>query len=529
MPQNKKPRNKKYAFSGKQQRMSNPKKILEQFHTQIGQLYRQQQIQEALNLSQQALQKFPNDINLLKNAGAFAGMVDNRILLEKYTLQALKINPDDADAHNNLALLLAEQKQFEKAIEHYQLALEITPNLADVHNNLAVSLVEQKQFEKAHQHYQTALKINPNYISPQWNLSLLQLTQCNFTQGWQNYESRYHKDHKGHKLTGTTPPKTSIPHYQGKDLKGKSLLIYHEQGFGDVIQFIRYLPLLKIQKGVANIALVCNLSLKKLFSTTDCIDHLLDEDEFNRGNLQGMDYWIFIASLPLHFNTTLETIPNQLPYLSSPQTDQNNWQSKLPQNLNNSFNIGLVWKGRAAHANDRNRSLPSIQILKPLWQLAEHRKKNNQSQLSFISLQKGNGEAIKPPPDQPLIHLGNQIQDFADTAAIVSQLDLVICVDTAIAHLTGSLNIPCWVLLPDCGTDWRWMLDRTDSPWYPNTMKLFRQQTDGDWDGVVAEVCKALSDLNIPMPQNTKPRNKKDAFSGKQQRMSNPRKTSTQR
>ena len=215
-----------------------------------------------------------------------------------------------------------------------------------------------------------------------------------------------------------------------------------------------------------------------------CIDHVLDKNEFASAKVEGLSCWVFIMSLPLHFNTTPKTIPNQLPYLISPQAEQNSWKDKLPQG----FNIGLVWKGSNVHQNNINRSLPSIKILKPLWQVAE--------KFHFISLQKGSDEeeTQNPPTDQPLIHLGGEIQDFADTAAIVSQLDLIICVDTAIAHLAGSLNVPCWVLLPDYNTDWRWMIDRESSPWYPDTMRLFRQTTDGDWNEVIDRVVVCLKE-----------------------------------
>lgn len=198
-----------------------------------------------------------------------------------------------------------------------------------------------------------------------------------------------------------------------------------------------------------------------------------------------MDYWMFLLSLPGCFNTKIDTIPNQLPYLSSPQIEREKWKHKLPNSDNNSFNIGLVWKGGSVHKDDVRRSLPSIKTLKPLWQVATH--------INFISLQKGTGEygAKNPPIDQPLTHLGADIQDFSDTAAIVSQLDLVICVDTAIAHLAGSLNIPCWILLPDRIADWRWMLDRKDSPWYPNA-RLFRQITEGEWDETIVRIADAL-------------------------------------
>jgi ADP-heptose:LPS heptosyltransferase len=148
--------------------------------------------------------------------------------------------------------------------------------------------------------------------------------------------------------------------------------------------------------------------------------------------------------------------------------------------------IGLILKGSNSHKNDANRSLSNLKTLAALWQIPD---------IAFISLQKGQGEeqALNPPAAQPILALGSQIEDFADTAAIISQLDLVICVDTSIAHLAGALNKPCWVLLPAIGTDWRWLLERNDSPWYPGVMRLFRQQTDGDWATVVNEVALALT------------------------------------
>ncbi|MBA5248044.1 MAG: tetratricopeptide repeat protein [Gammaproteobacteria bacterium] len=515
MAKNKKPHEKNTLSQASNNSQGNTKKLA-QFKTQIITLYQQGKTQAALQLSEQALEQFPQDLTLSRNAVGFADILGNSILFEKYTLQTLKINPNDADmhynlanvlrgkgqltdaqthyrtalklnpngadAHNNLANILKDQGQLTKAKTHYQAALQIHPNYVDAHYNLANLLQDQKQFTEAQTHYQTALKLNPNYVTTHWDLSILFLTLGNFQQGWKSYEFRYHPNRKNNQ---STPLKTSIPHYQGEDLNGKNILVYREQGLGDEIQFIRYLPLLKSQKGVKRITLVCKPALKKLFSSMACIDHLFNEEELKHTDTQGLHYWVLNMSLPLHFNTTINTIPNQLPYLSPPQQEQDNWQNKLPSG----FNIGLVWKGSSKHKNDKNRSLPSLKTLAPLWQT-----KNN---LNFISLQKGAGEeeAQNPPFNQPLTHLGNQIQDFADTAAILPQLDLVICVDTAIAHLAGALNIPCWVLLPDYRTDWRWMLDRTDTPWYPNTLRLFRQTTDGDWDGVIDKVVEALYHL----------------------------------
>ncbi len=485
----------------------------DEFNTDILQLYNQGDTKAALQLSKQALKLFPKNANLLENASGFAGMLNETTLAKKYALKSLEINPNNANTHNNLGLLYKIQKRFDKAQQYLEKALLLDPNHSEVHNNMGLLFQEQQQFDKAqqcyekalkidpshinahnelanllktkkqfsaaHAHYKTILKLDPNNAGAKWSISLLQLITGDFKQGWENYEYRYHKDKKNKVVA---MPDISSPQYQGEDLKGKNILVYFEQGLGDEIQFIRYLPLLKTQKGVRGIILVCKPPLKKLFSSMSCIDYIFDKDEINKISIQKLNYWVFIMSLPLHFNTRIQTIPNQLPYLSSPKIEQDKWKDKLPQG----FNIGLVWKGESRYRDDVNRSLPSIKILKPLWQVAEN--------IHFISLQKGTDEeAQNPPTDQPLTHLGDEIQDFADTAAIVSQLDLVICVDTAIAHLAGSLNIPCWLLLSDCNSDWRWMVNKESSAWYPEIMKLFRQTTNGDWGEVVTKIATALT------------------------------------
>jgi len=514
---------KEYAFKSAKRPSNNAKKVIERFNSQIFELYQQNKTQEALMLSQQALKQFPNDPMLLSNAGAFALLLNNLIIAEKYLKKTISIDPNNIRAHNNLANLFQQQKHFVKAQTHFKNALKISPNFIDSHYGLANLYLEGKDLNKAKEQYQktlkldpnhinayknlaevykkqkhlneaqgcyqTILKIDPNDVNAQSNLSVILLSLGRLQLGWQTYESRYHTDIKNQQ---SFFPNIDIKQYNGEDLNGKNLLIYPEQGFGDEIQFIRYLPLLKSQKGVKEIMLICKPGLEALFNSMECIDYLFNVETFQKiDNLQGIDHWMFIMSLPLHFNTTLETIPNSLPYLSSPQEKQDKWKDKLPQGVN----IGLVWKGRKIHKNDEIRSLSSIKTLKPLWDLKE--KLKDKVNLNFISLQKSEGEeeAQNPPTDQPLIHLGTDIQDFSDTAAIVSQLDLVICVDTAIAHLAGSLNTPCWVLLPYYGTDWRWMEDRDDSLWYPDITTLFRQSQEGDWSEVVQNVTNTLENL----------------------------------
>ena len=193
-----------------------------------------------------------------------------------------------------------------------------------------------------------------------------------------------------------------------------------------------------------------------------------------------------LLSAPFHLRTTLDIIPRALLLKPEPSLVAQ-WGERLAA-LPGNFRIGLVWKGNPKHHNDAYRSLPSLSTLAPLWSLPD---------VSFVSLQKGQGEdeALSPPVGQPLLHLGTEVSDFADTAAIISQLDLVICVDTSTAHLAASLGKPCWVLLPGRDIDWRWMHERSDSPWYPHTLRLFRQRVNEAWDATVERMRQACFEM----------------------------------
>jgi hypothetical protein len=345
-----------------------------------------------------------------------------------------------------------------------------------VHCVLGVALKELGHLDGAVASFRRALEINPDLAEAHLNLSSLLLSLGQYADAWPKYETRYHTNINGRYVI---LPDVSFPQWQGEPLTGKSLVIWPEQGFGDEIQFARYIPLLKI-RGVSRITLVCKSPLKALLGTLEGVDAVVSQSE--AASLPFHDYWTFSMSLPLHFATTVETIPSGLPYLSVLPERLDVWRDRLPTG---GLKVGLVWKGSAGHKNDANRSLPSLSTLATLWSVPG---------VTFVSLQKGQGEeeAATPPAGQPIVNMGSGIQDFADTAAIVAQLDLVICIDTAIAHLAGALGKPCWVLLPASGTDWRWLRERTDSPWYPDVMRLFRQTKADDWAATIGEVAQTL-------------------------------------
>jgi len=335
-----------------------------------------------------------------------------------------------------------------------------------------------KREEEAEHSFRTAITLNQEYAMARYNLSYLLLRQDRFDEGWCCLESRNWYDAKN----------LVCPRWNGESLARKSLLIIYEAGYGDVIQFCRYVSVLK-EQGAGLITMICHPPLKRLLSTMDGIDRIFSYDE--KIPALECDFWTPLLSIPNHLKTNIDTIPAKTPYLEAPINEIKKWSRLLPKD---GLNVGLVWKGNPLFENDADRSLPSLDVLAPLWDV---------DGVNFISLQKGAGEieATNQTSELALINLGCQLEDFTDTAAVIMNLDLVICVDTAVAHLAGALGKPCWVLLPDYKTDWRWLKVRADTPWYPKTMRLFRQSTMGDWATVVREIVCALNQLVVNIHQ----------------------------
>jgi len=389
--------------------------------------------------------------------------------------RAIELNPDEPGTHNNLAILLSSTRRFGEAEAAFRHAIELKPEFAEAHNNLGNLLKEMGRLEEAEATYHDALDLKPDFTDAKLNLGLLLLALGRYADAWPWHEARHFPDSKARRAM---QPPFAFPQWQGEPLAGKSLVVVLEQGAGDNIQFVRYAPLLRA-RGVARLTFVQPSAFIPLQATADGIDFLVTDPT----TVERHDYWVFPLSLPLHLGTTLNNIPDTLPYLWALPERIERWRPRLPAG---GFRVGLVWKGNPDHQNDANRSLAHLSLFAPLWSVPG---------VSFVSLQKGQGEdeARQPPPGQPLVHLGDDIADFADTAAIVAQLDLVITVDSAAAHVAGALGKPVWVLLPSFGTDWRWLLGREDSPWYPKVMRLFRQARGSfSWDDVVGRVADAL-------------------------------------
>ncbi len=429
-------------------------------------------------------------------------------------LRALKLDPDFPLAYSNLGNALQDMGELESAVAAYRAALDRNPNFAPAHANLGNALRRLGRVEEAVAAYCTslerggptpltysnlgnaletlgdadgamaaydaALALDPRCAEAHWNASLLRLRQGDFARGWEGYEWRWR--------TPRQPPRGfPQPLWQGEDLDGRTLLLHAEQGLGDTLHFVRYAPL--VARGNGTVILEVQRPLLRLLGTLDGVGRIVA-----RGDpLPPFDLHCPLLSLPRAFGTRLETIPAAVPYLRADPALEASWRTRLSPDSRfpkNHLKVGLVWAGHApttdvdAIAVDRRRSLRLSQLA-PLARVPG---------VCFYSLQK-DGEAAAqartPPAGMTLVDAMDAVTDFADTAALVAQLDLVIGVDTSVIHLAGALGRPVWVLsrFDAC---WRWLENRDDSPWYP-TLRLFRQERPGDWSAPLDRLAQALA------------------------------------
>lgn len=385
--------------------------------------------------------------------------------------QALEHDPRLTLAHRNLGTLLLRAGRRAEAEACLRRAVMQAPADPTAWSHLGAALAYGHREDEAESCYLTALSLDPDHADARFNFSTLLLRQGRFREGWVCFEAR--------DWYGALERRLTCPRWQGEPLAGRAILLGCEAGYGDMIQFSRYAAVLKA-RGARRVGLLAPPVLMRLFSGLSGLDACLPLGEAVG---PGWDCWSPLMSLPGLCGTELETIPAGIPYLQGAPEMIARWADRLPQG---GRRVGLVWQGNPRFENDRNRSLPGLETLAPLGRCT------GQGAV-FVSLQKGPGERDATAADAPMpvIPLGPDLADFADTAAVIAQLDLVISVDTAVAHLAGALGRPCWLLLPAEGTDWRWLKDRDDSPWYPRT-RLFRQSVGGDWAAVMDRVAEAL-------------------------------------
>ncbi|MFC2140313.1 tetratricopeptide repeat protein [Candidatus Auribacterota bacterium] len=378
--------------------------------------------------------------------------------------RAIAIKPDYVEAYNNRGHVFRKKGDLEAALKSFDQALALKSDYVEGYNGRGITLQDQGRVDEALTTFETALSLDPKHAKAVCNSSFLLLSQGDFAEGWKRYEWRW-------KDPDFCPKrKFKQPEWDGSELKGKKILVYSEQGMGDNMQFIRYIPLLK-KKG-AYVIVECPETLKHLFATITDIDNLITKED----KLPDFDLQIPLLSLPYILGTTLDNIPCQVPYIFPPKTGP---EIETHPQLKN---IGLVWAGEPRYENDLNRSI-DIYLFKELFNLSE---------VNFFSLQYGKREDdINTLGDNfKIIDLSKKLSDFSVTAFLIDKMDLIISVDTAVAHLSGALGKPVWTLLP-FASDWRWMLKRADSPWYPS-MRLFRQPKVGDWKSVLKKVREEL-------------------------------------
>ncbi len=394
--------------------------------------------------------------------------------------KALELDPACADAFNNLGNAIAAQGDFTAALEAYDQALQISPDRADVRFNLANTLKSCGQLPAAIENYQRALTLKPDYIEAHWNLSHALLLSGNFEDGWREYEWRFELPVQ----ENIYPYRHGVPRWDGSPFKGKRLLVHDEQGFGDTLQFLRYLPMVKALGGT--VFFEVRQQLLKLISSAAGFDELMARSTDGHPPL-AFDLCMPLMSLPAAFNTTPANIPTPIPYLAADTELTRQWAQKLKPI--SGFKVGICWQGNPAHQADRRRSVP-LKYFAPLaavpgTQLISLQKKHGLDQLADLS------------PGVSVIDFGCELDEdngvFMDTAAIMKNLDLVIASDTAIPHLAGAMGVPVWLVLPAV-PEWRWLMERNDSPWYP-TMRLFRQPTPGDWTTAFDQIAAALNRL----------------------------------
>jgi Flp pilus assembly protein TadD len=461
---------------------------------------------EAVAVLEQALRLLPDAAEThhhLALAHAARGRFDDALGAYR---EALRLRPDFADAHNNLGTLLMNHGRLDEAEAAFQQALALRPgfvealsnrgntrglrgdydgaiadlrqalawrpDFAPAHVALGSALGRQGMLGEAAACYRRAVQLNPRDPEAHYNLGTALLLLGQFAEGWAEYEWRWHRP-------GAVRREFPQPLWDGAPLGGRTILLHAEQGVGDTIQFVRFAPLVRQRGG--RVVLECQPSLVPLLTGFPGIDQLGPR----RAALPPFDVQAPLLSLPRIFGTTLATVPAEVPYLFPDPRLVAHWREEL--GTEPGVKVGIAWQGDPRHSDDRSRSIPLVQF-EPLARVPGVR---------LISLQKGPGmEQLPALADRfPVTDLGRRLDEatapFLDTAALMKHLDLVVTCDSAVAHLAGALAVPVWVALAFT-SDWRWLLSRADSPWYP-TMRLFRQERPGDWPGVFGRMAEELA------------------------------------
>jgi len=390
--------------------------------------------------------------------------------------EAIMADPRNADSWSNLGVCYREQARYREALEAYDEAIKWRPDHAECWSNRAIALHYSGQFDAAEEAYRRSLALKNDRADAHFGLAAVLLTQGKWTEGWSEYEWRSQMKESG------PPRRYAQPQWQGETAKDKTLLLYVEQGLGDTLQFIRFLPL--VAQKVGQIVLEVQPGLRRLLKGAVGDAHMVGQGDA----LPPFDLYASVMSLPALLGLALSDLPAPAHYITPEADLVEQWRLRLPQGK---LRVGLNWQGNPKAAVDKGRSVP-LRFLQPVLE---------RDDITFISLQKNAGveqlEQLAPELRARIHTLGDDFDAgkdaFIDTAAVMANLDLIITSDTAMAHLAGALGRPCWVMLKYM-PDWRWLFGRDDCPWYPST-HLFRQQVEGDWAGVTSRISDALYEL----------------------------------
>ena len=444
-------------------------------------LQEQRRYQEAESCYRRALELWPEFSEAHHNMGLIIHEQGNPLAAIEHYRRAIALKPESPHPHVNLGNALKLQGDLDGAAACYRRALTAKPDFAEAVHNLGSVQQAQGDYRAAVESYEQAVRLAPDFAEAHKNLSQLRLLLEDFERGWPEYEWRW-------RTAELAPLQYSSPCWKGEPLTGKTILLVAEQGLGDTIQFIRYAKL--VANMGARVLLQCQRSLLPLLGTCPGIEGLFGDHEAQ----PQYDYFIPLLSLPGIFQTNLQSIPADVPYFFADSVLVEHWKAVLEPIRG--FRIGINWRGLPGNADFCLRDIP----LAALAQLA------TEENVRLISLQKGaSQEELRRGREQiRVVDLGDQLDEssgaFMDTAAVMKNLDLVITSDTSLAHLAGALGVSVWVGLPYV-PNWRWFLNRRDSPWYP-TMRLFRQQSRGDWTKVMAEMREVLEDSVVRKKQS---------------------------
>ncbi len=433
-----------------------------QAHYNLGVTYMHQgRSDAAIRCYREALRLYPDHAEARNNLGILlqaAGRLEEAA--EEYR-HALELNPAYSDAEYNLGTVLRRMDRPEEAEGAYRRVIHRSPSHADARNNLANALMDLGRPREARAVYEEVLKLRPEHRDARWNLGIAELLLGDFEAGWQDFEAR---------LRNVSSPCQPEDHWDGSPLRGRRILLSAEQGLGDTLQFVRYVPLVKERGGF--VIVQCHEPLIRLVRSMRAVDVSVAFGE----PLPHFDCYAPLMSLPRILGTNEENIPARIPYLHADPEIVEHWRELVAGTRD--LRVGIAWAGNPGHKNDRHRSL----------ELAQLRALDGIPGTEFYNLQVG---AQAPAEGLLRVHTpARELSDFAETAAFIRNLDLVVSVDTAVAHLAGALGGAVWTLVP-FAPDWRWLLEREDSPWYP-TMRLFRQTSRNDWQPVLERVRREL-------------------------------------